>query len=353
MALPVRMLFIKELASDELDRNLWNNKFVSATFRIDGGTSPAKVRYRGGHTRGYPKRSYEVLCKGRTYHYNADYDDPSLIRNALSFVFFSMLGASAPRAKHVHLYRNGESLGIYLEIEGVERGYFRRRGITVSSLFYAVNNQADFRLLEPEFGESKPSLLAGYEHRFGGETEKQLLERLISGMNRMEGKMAIAFVEKRLDADQYLRWLAGAVLTGNYDGFEQNYALYRDKSSGKFRIVPWDYEGTWGRNCYGVPVASDLVDVTGYNGLSELLLDDPMYRRRYKALLRKALNGPFSERRLLPKARRMISMLTPERKAHEGRWSRWEYREFAGELNVIRSYIRERRGIISREIRRL
>jgi spore coat protein H len=352
MALPVIMLKISESASDELDRNLWNNRFVTASIRTEGKSAPIKLRYRGGHTRGYPKRSYEVVLAGRTYHYNAEYDDPSLIRNALSFAFFTMLGVSAPRTKHVHLYRNGESLGIYLEIEGVEKSYFGRRGTQAAALFYAVNNRADFSLYEPDSGDLKPSLLVGYEHRFGGSAEKERLVRFIRGLNQREGKASAAFIGARLDVDNYLRWLAGAVLTGNYDGFEQNYAIYRDRSGGKFRIIPWDYEGTWGRNCYGVPVASDLVEVTGYNRLTEALLNDASFRRRYKEILRWALAEPFTEDRLLPKARKMLARLTLTRKSDEERWSRWDYEEFTGEMKVIRNYIRERRAIIAREIRR-
>ena len=80
---------------------------------------------------------------------------------------------------------------------------------------------------------------------------EQRLVRFVPNINRLPGQPLRTYMAKRLDISVYLKWLAGAVLTGNYDGFDQNYALYEHTSTGKYRIIPWDYEGTWGRNCYG------------------------------------------------------------------------------------------------------
>ncbi|WP_372631540.1 CotH kinase family protein [Cohnella sp.] len=344
MPLAVREIKISESASREMERNLWNDRYVAARLSTNGATSAVSVRYRGGHTRSYPKKSYEVVRKNQAFHYNAEYDDPSMIRNALSFAFFPMIGVPAPRTKHVLLTVNGESKGVYLEIEGVEKLFFSRRKIGASSLFYAINNRADFGLISSESDRPKRSLLAGYEYRFGRQAEKARLTTFIKGLNRLQGKSAEAFIRSRLDVDNYLRWLAGAVLTGNYDGFEQNYAIYRSSKTGKLRMIPWDYEGTWGRNCYGRIVESDLVKVEGYNVLTNKLLGFPSIRRQYRSILQQALNGPFTEKRLLPVAEKMMEKIAPYIKNDGTR--RWRYQDFIGEPFVIRNYIRERREIV-------
>ncbi|WP_027094362.1 CotH kinase family protein [Cohnella thermotolerans] len=351
MNLPVRELQIGEAESWEMERNLWNDRYVNAVMHANGRNVPVRVRFRGGHTREYPKRSYEVVRQGQSFHYNAEFDDPSMIRNALSFRFFEGLGVPSPRTKHVRLFLNGEPLGVYLEIEGVERAFFRRRGIGYSSLFYAVNNNADFGLRNPETNRLKHTLLSGYEHRFGGDAEKARLKAFIKGFNEKSGTGLTAFLKSKLDVENYLRWLAGAVLTGNYDGFEQNYALYRHKKTGKFRIIPWDYEGTWGRNCYGQLVSSGLVDVMGYNHLTRKVLEQKANRARYKAILSSALKGPFNENLIMPNVRSMISKLSPY--IREDTLRRWSYSEFLGEGDVIRQYIRERRRLIASALRKM
>ena len=351
MTIPIKELRLRASASIALEKNLWSNGYVAAMFHDGGRASHVKVRYRGGHTRGYPKRSYEVVANGVVSHYNAEYDDPSMIRNALSFALFNKIGVPAPRSKHVRLVVNGEPAGVYLEIEGVGRPFFRKRGISANALFYAVNNHADFGQYESNSGERKQTLLSGYEHRFGGPAEKAKLIAFIRDLNVESSAQALRRTLARLDIDNYLRWLAGAVLTGNYDGFEQNYAIYRSGQTGRYRMVPWDYEGTWGRNCYGRVVDSHMVSVTGYNHLTRVLLAQRPIRTRYARLLKRLIDGPFTERRLMADVEAMISRLAPYIREDDSQ--KWSYREFIGESSRIRAYIRERREKIRADLSRL
>jgi len=351
LTLPIRELRLRESAALELEKNLWKDRYVPAMLHDGIRSAPVRLRYRGGHTRGYPKRSYEVASNGIITHYNAEYDDPSMIRNALSFAFFNQIGVPAPKTRHVLLSVNGRPAGVYLEIEGVGRPFFRRRGIAAQALFYAVNNHANFETRDSESGERKPSLLSGYEHRFGGAAEKAKLAAFIRALDADDSAVAVRRALSRVDVDNYLRWLAGAVLTGNYDGFEQNYAIYRNRRTGRYRMIPWDYEGTWGRNCYGRVVDSNLVSVTGYNRLTRKLLEQRPIRIRYVRLLRSLMNGPFTERRLMPVVNEMLARLAPHIRKNESQ--RWGYREFAEESSRIRTYIRERRERVRVELSRL
>jgi len=351
MSLPVVKLSLTESEAMALERNLWTDRYTIASMKADGKKERVKVRYRGGHTRDYPKRSYDVVRNGETVHYNAEFDDPSMIRNALSFAFFPMIGVPAPRCRHVLLYRNEHPQGVYLEIENVGKPFFRRRGISASALFYAINNNADFGVLHPETGTPKPSLLAGYEHRFGGAEEKKRLSEFIRGIHEMTGSRQAAFLQQKLDLDNYLRWLAGAVLTGNYDGFEQNYAIYRHAKTGKYRMIPWDYEGSWGRNCYGEIQDDDQVPVTGYNQLTLKLMEHRPFRLMYRNILREALKGPFTERKIMPLALKMLAEIAPH--VREDPLRRWSYRDFLGEADLIRRYIQVRRHIVVHEMEKL
>jgi spore coat protein H len=351
MALPVRTLKLGDAAEKELESNLWTDRYTAASMMAGGKTESVKLRYRGGHTREYPKRSYDVVRGGQTYHYNAEYDDPSMIRNALSFAFFEWLGVPVPRCRHVQLFRNRSPLGVYLEIEGVGRRFFRKRGIGASSLFYAVNNMADFGLYHPETYRPKSSLLTGYEYRFGGAEEKKSFDLFLRGIHMPGSTQQEKFLETNLDTDNYLRWLAGAVLTGNNDGFEQNYAIYRHLRSGKYRMIPWDYEGTWGRNCYGQLQDNEQVPVEGYNQLTQKLLRYRTYRLRYLDILRQALKRVFTEKKVMLAAEKMTAAIaTPIR---EDEMRRWSYREFQAEPEIIRRYIRDRRMIVARELDRM
>lgn len=350
--LPVRHVRIGTESLRTLQKNVWSEHYVQAWMEGSGGKRvPIRIRYRGGHTREYPKKSYEIVRGGRTYHYNAEYDDPSMIRNALSFEFFRWIGVPSPQTRHCLLYMNGESLGVYLELEGVEEAFFRKRGISAGPLFYAVNDDANFGLLKGGSDRRKSSLMAGYQQMKGAPKDHERLRLFIGRINTLRSKQLGMYLQRRLDIDNYLRWLAGAVLTGNYDGFDQNYAIYRHKTKLKYRMIPWDYEGTWGRNCYGKPCGSDLVRIQGYNKLTSKVLAFRAFRSRYKALLKQFLATSFTVERISPVAERMHQSIRP----HIVRDSRrkWSISEFDGEPRFIRNYIQERRQLVQEALRNL
>ncbi|MCD1261166.1 CotH kinase family protein [Paenibacillus athensensis] len=319
------------------------DQFVKATLTAGAIKQHIVMGYRGGHTRYYPKKSYEIRIGNRTIHYNAEYDDPSMLRNALSFQFFEKLGVPSPRTRHVRLVLNGVPLGLYVEIEGVDRSFFSKRRVQARSLLYAVSNKANFRLYDND-GEAKRMLSSGYEVVIGTSKELTQIARFVRSVHTLKQSALLAYLKSHLNIPQYLRWLAGAVCTGNYDGFDQNYALYRTAGSLRYHISPWDYEGTWGRNCYGELDGSDIVRITGYNGLTEKLLAFPVIRREYRRVLTHTLNHSFTLRELEPLISRLHAALLPELSADETR----KHSPFvvAGDKEVFLRYIRERRAYL-------
>ncbi|UUZ85357.1 CotH kinase family protein [Paenibacillus sp. P26] len=351
MELPVRHLVISERQRRLLNKNLWTDQFVDAYYVSGGVREPVKVRYRGGHTREYKKKSYEIVRKGKTVHFNAEYDDPSMMRNALSFRFFEMIGVPSPKTRHCILKINGKSAGLYLEIEAVDRYFFGRRNIPVQSLVYATNDDANFGLISPETRKRKASLFDGYKLMIGGGRDRLALTQFISRLHTMKPADLYPYLMRRLDLDNYLRWLAGAVLTGNYDGFNQNYALYRHKRRNKYLIIPWDYEGTWGRDSYGRLSGADPVPVTGYNLLTKKLLYYPSVRKKYKAILQAILNQAFTVKRLEPVIRQMYSGIAPALRTDRTR--RWPSSVYSREPRLMLNYIQGRRRVLLKEMEKL
>jgi len=349
--LPARQIVISEEHLALLNENVWSDAYVPASLVSGGKKESIRIRYRGGHTREYPKKSYDIVHGGKLFHLNAEFDDPSLLRNALSFRFFEWIGVPAPQTRHCLLEVNGRPKGVYLEIEAVDRRFFKRRGIAVHSLVYAINNQANFGLADDETNRRKASLFKGYQMVIGTREDRIRLQAFIRRLNTLTGKRLLAYLSSHLDVDQYLRWLAGAVFTGNYDGFTQNYSIYRTAKKPHYRMIPWDYEGTWGRNCYGRQCSSDLVSITGYNHLTGKLLAFRSVRQKYKALLREILGQSFTLRKITPVLYEMHHRIAPY--VYEAEHSKWAEGVFEREPLVIQQYIQERRRIIARGLAKL
>jgi len=344
--LPIREITLDGADLQELNRNPWSKIFKNAELKMDERTYSTQFGLRGGHTRNYLKKSFEVrLPNKRTLHWNAEFDDPSMMRNALSFYFFNRIGLHSPRTKHFWLIINGVDQGVYLELEAVDHHFFTARSIPYRSLIYAVNDSANFSMLDPITKKSKSSLFDGYELRDGRpDYTKKKLTSFIQQLNRRRGIELQAVIARKLDIPQYLLWLAGAVLTGNYDGFDQNYSIYEHRSSGKYRMIPWDYEGTWGRNCYGKPCGSDLVRLQGYNRLTKRLLSYSSIRKLYRRIIRKQLQLAFTSERLDPVIDHMHEQLAPAIRSDYTR--KVSYDAFLEERAFIKQYVIERRALI-------
>lgn len=348
--LPVHKITINDADMQQLLNDVWSNEFAPVKLELGGKQYEAQLRIRGGHTRNYQKKSYEIhYGNGQILHWNAEFDDPSMIRNALSFHFFNKIQVPAPRTRHIWLEWNGQPHGVYLEIESVDRRFFLKRGIGSRSLIYAVNDNANFSLIDEDTEQRKVSLFSGYRLMNGNNYTRLRLVRFIRGINRPPRWPLRVYLARRLDVRNYLRWLAGAVLTGNYDGFEQNYALYEHRASGKYRIIPWDYEGTWGRNCYGKVCSSDLVSIKGYNTLTSKVLAYRACRILYRNLLRRLLAGKFTWTAIKPAVTAMYAKLTPA--IQDDFTRKWPFETYQQEPELIRNYIKERRAIIRAELR--
>ncbi|MFL0557394.1 CotH kinase family protein [Paenibacillus barengoltzii] len=347
---PVRSLQIGRSDQAKLEKSVWDDQYANALLMTDNIKENVKIRYRGGHTRYYDKKSYELRIGHRSIHYNVEWDDPTMMRNALSFRFFEKIGVPSPRTRHVYLVINGVNQGLYLEIEGVDRSFFTKRKVNTSSLLYAINNNANFRLIG-EGGKRKRNLASGYELVIGTSQELARISRFVERIHTLKGRRLLAYMKKHLDIPEYLRWLGGAVCTGNFDGFTQNYAIFRKKGSLKYQMSPWDYEGTWGRNSYGKLSDIDNVRIKGYNGLTQKLLSFPSVRRQYRKTLKEILERHFTVSQLAPTINSLHSSLMPALMADSTR--KYSTDVLLSDRQVILDYIAKRREYLLRELEKL
>ncbi|MFN2747053.1 MULTISPECIES: CotH kinase family protein [Bacillus] len=291
----------------DLKKDIWNDKAVPGMLQTVSKQAPVFISYRGAHTRKLRKKSYFVQYQKQTgkkpeaeFHLNAEYNDPSFIRNRLSFHFFERIGVLSPSASHCFLYVNGKKEGIYLKIESVDDEFLKRRHLTDGAIYYAVDDDANFSLLSSFDKKAKQNLRQGYEQKTGSNIHDKYLEEFIYFVNTAKDGVFEKEIKRYLDVKQYLLWLIGAVCTQNFDGFVHNYALYLNDDAKTFQIIPWDYDATWGRNIHGEEMKHDHIPVTGYNTLSARLLDIPKYKSQYFMLMKNILQHEFTIRQIAP-----------------------------------------------------
>lgn len=307
--LPVYRLEIGHKERQKLEQDVWSNKFVDARLHTPEGQFDVLARYRGHHTRKLPKRSYNLrfLPEGpdgvHELHLNADYVDPGLMRSKLSFDLFAEIGVVSPSCEPVWLEVDGRPPGLWLAMESIDEVSLKRRGLAQGSIYYAVDGDANFSLIGRYTKRLKQRLSQGYEKKYPKDGSWRDLERFIFTINSMEN-----FAEQVgtvLDVERYLDWLLGAVFVSNTDGFGHNYALYGNGATGRFSIIPWDYEGSWGRDPFGRALDPRHVPIGGRNCLSARLMRTARWRTHYARRVLELLDGALS----LPALTRRMSAL--------------------------------------------
>ncbi|MEC1440817.1 CotH kinase family protein [Bacillus sonorensis] len=315
--LPAFRLYIHPNELNKIKKDIWSDEAVPGALQTGTVRIPVFVSYRGAHTRELQKKSYYIQYRKQTkrkeseFHLNAEFNDPSYIRNRLSFHFFDKIGVLAPSASHVFLSINGKQEGVYLKIESVDDTFLKKRNLEDGAIYYAVDDDANFSLLSSFDKQAKKNLLQGYERKCGSSRHDNVLQELIYFINTAKDETFAKEIKRYLDVKQYLLWLIGVVCTQNFDGFVHNYALYFNEKTGIFQIIPWDCDATWGRNINGEDMKHDRIPVTGYNTLSARLLDIPSFKSQYFALMKHVLQHEFTISRLSPCLTKWHVVLAP------------------------------------------
>jgi spore coat protein H len=318
MDIPEYKLFIQPEILSELRRDIWIDDPVPGKLTINKKKYEIDIAYRGNHIRELQKKSYHVkFYKPTTYrnarevHINAEYMDPSIMRNKLSFDFFNDIGCLSPKSRFVYVKINGKNEGIYLELESVDELFLANRKMPKGAIFYAVDGDANFSLVSELDNEVKKSLLLGYERKSGTDQDDIKLEKMILMINTISKTEFENEIVKYMNVDKYLRWLAGVVFTQNFDGFVHNYALYHNGETGLFEVIPWDYDATWGRDLNGDVMEEDYLRIEGFNTLTARILDVKTFRSQYKNLLEDILSKQFTIEYMKPKIQSMYNQIRP------------------------------------------
>lgn len=356
--IPIYNLFINPKNLIDLRKNIWSDDPVIGKIIINDKKHDIDVMYRGYYVREFKKKSYHIhFYKPKTWkgakelHLNAEYKDHSLIRNKLSFDFFSNIGVMAPSAEHVFLILNGKKEGVYLQLESVDEYFFAKRNIPVKSIFYAIDGDANFSLISEYDNAPKRSLEMGYEIKYGLDEERLVLQEFIFKANTLLRSEFEQEIGNYIDVEKYLRWLAGVVCTQNFDGFVQNYALCRNGETGLFEVLPWDYDATWGRDVHGEILDYDYVRIEGFNTLSARMLDVPSFRKLYSNILLQILNNQFTVEFMKPRIQELYTLLRPF--VLQDPYKKEYIEQFDMEPEFICKYIADRNYFMKSELKKL
>ena len=172
---------------------------------------------------------------------NNNFQDPSYMREYLSYKALEQLGVDVPKTAYSNVYINGELFGFYLAVEAVDDSFVER---------IADSNSTDVKLYKAEGDHATlvdEDSLSNFELKSGEDDSMAGLKKLVSALNSIKDGQK-GDIESVFDVDTFLKSIAVNTVVGNYDSYSgskaHNYFLLEE--DGVFKYIPWDYNMAFG-----------------------------------------------------------------------------------------------------------
>lgn len=180
---------------------------------------------KGRTFRGYPKISL-----------NNSAQDDSYICEIISREMFEAAGVPATRASHATVLINGRDLGLYVMTEGFGKSFLRRHFKDVSGNLYDSGFCRDID--------------AGLDTNSGDHPEDHSdLKALVQAAIEPDPVLRRERLEKVLDLERFMTFLALESLTCHWDGYSMNrnnYRVFSDHETGKMVFIPHGMDQMFG-----------------------------------------------------------------------------------------------------------
>lgn len=264
---------------------------------------------------------------------NNNKQDASRLSQYLTYKLFNDSGTVASRCNFAKVTVNDQYLGIYSNVEPMEaplleRGYGDATGMLFEGTVVDLRNDSVHKF-EPKTDESELSGLRALTAVL--EDEKLDLEKL----------------EALLDIKAFVKFWATESLIGFWDGYchnQNNYFVYQNPANSKHYFMPWGADSAF---TYAVPKQIDQIRIRSFHSQSVLanrLYRHPTTRKLYRETLDELFATHWNEEALLAEVDRVEELLTDE--IHESN------SEFTAAVDKVRAFIKGRRGVLDRELKR-
>ena len=168
--------------------------------------------------------------------------DPSMVRERLSFHVLRRAGLPAPLCNSARVVLNGSYYGLYANVQTIDRVFVETHFSPARGNLYDVSRDHYGIDLEPKFR----SFFALRTNRALNRTAD--LDALLEAVGRPT-KDLVHDVASIVDLDEWLAVGAVQAVIADSDGYfatGNNYELYHDVGRGRFVLLPWGCDQTFG-----------------------------------------------------------------------------------------------------------
>lgn len=309
-AVPIESLTI-EMAPADVKKLAEKDPFEEFTLPItvvDGGRRlHGRAEIKGSSTRILPKKGLLIkLDDGATWRgdsrivVDSRATDRTLMRDYLAWDLWRRLGMPAPEVHYLRLALNDANHGVYLRVGWITPRLFEKD--SVGGELYQATDRHHCGNLSPASVEEVERCYA----KVGPRDDKfDALEQLVAALDAAPADRFHEFVERTFDTESVINWLVVNTVISNRDTYDKNYFLYRSTKTGKWQVLPFDFDLSQGTDympeyeypknvlasgvIYWHPLEQKLVNLP--SPLREKALKNEVLRGRVRARLGELIDG--------------------------------------------------------------
>lgn len=252
-------------ADIDLSGDLVESVAVSMKGNASLGAAGAKKSWKIDTDYFVPGQEYRNL---KQLLFNNNFADPSLLREKLAYEMMAFAGVPAGNAAYVEFWidiiddgQPAEYWGIYTMVERVDAKFVANRfgrAQGIGNLYKAdaffEEGAADLAYYGPEildYPMPRGEIAYGLQTNLENPDYSDIISlcHVIDGIDYRTPDDFAAALDEVFNVDGYLRYLAVIFTNLNLDTYPytgNNFYLYHNLSTGKFEILPWDLNNSWG-----------------------------------------------------------------------------------------------------------
>ena len=216
-----------------------------------------KIERRGGFSIGFDKHSYKLDLKGEysfaelpeddDWILNANYIDKTFMRHRYSYELFGDMSNKheAPNCAYANILLNSEYNGFYLLTERLDKSSLGIDDFSSKAVIYKEPPV----FIEEEINPQNPGNY--YQQTYPDidvDDRTEVLDELKSFLFESNDADFDSEIESRFDIVNIIDWHLLLLLSNNNDGILKNFYLYKLDDTTPFRVAPWDYDHSFGRD---------------------------------------------------------------------------------------------------------
>ncbi|MBI3233738.1 MAG: CotH kinase family protein [Bacteroidetes bacterium] len=307
------------------EKNRWTNNEYEATVIYDQKDTIRQVciRIRGNTSRDSKRPSFKVSFDSytnqtyqglKTFNVNGEHNDPSLVRTIIGYKVLASNGNALPRSNSVRLFFNHQFVGIYVNIEEVDKIFLKSRFDNKNGNLYKCNwpsdltwKGADQQLYKAQGNNPLKERIYDLKTNDSLDDYSDLVE-FIRIINLSSNDSFPKQIERIFDVHSFLKSLAAEVLIGHWDSYfmnKNNYFLYHNSDNQLLTYISYDPDNTFGI-AWGIDkIASRDIHNWGNKNWSSSplvyrLFNYSQYKLEYERNIQILIRDVFNEKMLFP-----------------------------------------------------